>query len=156
MVLQVLFVCTGNICRSPMAEVLLRAALPKGSGWRVASAGTDTVDGFGASAHALDVMAEMGLDLKPHRSQRLTRELVAKSTVIVTMTQHHAQLVGASFPNCRDRIHLMRAFDPAAPQQSNVCDPFGGTKEDYRDCCALLQKSIPGLLRFLDEHGKPL
>ena len=152
---QVLFVCTGNTCRSPMAEALLRAALPDGSGWRVTSAGTDTINGFGASSYAIDALAEKGFDLKPHRSRLLTHELAGESAVIVAMTQHHAQQVGACFPGCRDRIHLMRSFDPAAPRQGDVCDPFGGTMADYRACCALLQKSIPGLLRFLDEQDKP-
>ena len=156
MALQVLFVCSGNTCRSPMAEVLLRAALPKGSGWRVASAGMGAMDGLCSSADAVGAMAEIGLDLKQHRSRRITRELVAQSAVIIAMTSRHAQQAVECFPDCRDRIHLMRTFDPDAPRQSDVADPFCGTAEDYRHCCALLRKSIPGLLRFLAEHGKPL
>jgi len=135
-----------------MAEVLLRAALPEGSAWRVASAGTHTVDGYPASPHALDVVAEKGMDLKPHRSQSLTRELIDQSAVIVAMTNDHAKIIRYRFPDCADRIHLMRSFDPDAPPQSDVSDPFGGTLGEYRTCCALLQKSIPGLLKFLAEQ----
>ena len=152
MMRQILFVCTGNICRSPMAEALLRAALPKGAGWHVTSAGTNTVDDFGASAHAVSVMAEKGVDLTPHRSQSLSRELVSRSDIIVTMTEGHTRQVGERFPDSRDRIHLMRSFDPDAPPQSDVCDPFGGTLEDYRNCLAHLRKAIPGLLKCLEDR----
>jgi len=134
-----------------MAEALLRAALPPHSGWRVASAGTGTMEGFGASAHALDVMAEMGIDLKTHRSQQVTREVIDQSAVIITMTSGHTGMLCDRFPDCRDRIHLMRSFDPDASPQSDVSDPFGGTRSEYHACRTLLQKSIPGLLKFLAE-----
>ena len=149
---QILFVCTGNICRSPMAEVLLRDALPKNSPWRVTSAGTHTLDGFGASSHAIDVMAEKGIDLKPHRSQTVTRELVDQSAIIIAMTTQHADTLSERFPDCRDRIHLMRSFDLDAPPQSDVSDPFGGTLAEYRTCRAVLLKSIPDLLKFIAEQ----
>ncbi|MCL1920278.1 MAG: low molecular weight protein arginine phosphatase [Kiritimatiellaeota bacterium] len=136
-----------------MAEGLLRAALPKGTIWRVTSAGTSTLDGFGASAHAIDVMAEKGISIKAHRSQSATRDRVSLSDVIIAMTAEHARTLTSRFPECRDRIHLMRAFDPGSPPGSDVSDPFGGTLAEYRACCALLHKSMPGLLAFLEAHG---
>ena len=135
-----------------MAEALLRAALPDESAWRVASAGTNTLDGFAASLHSVDVMAEKGIALKQHRSRVATRELVTQSAVIIVMTTQHAAILGDRFPDCRDRIHLMRSFDLDAPPQSDVSDPFGGTLEEYRSCCDILQATLPGLLKFLAEQ----
>ena len=88
---RVLFVCTGNICRSPLAEVLLRRIVSEEGldGVGVASAGTGAWDGAPASEGAYLVGLEHGLDLSAHRATLLTREVVKRSDLILTMARHH-------------------------------------------------------------------
>ena len=145
----VLFVCTGNTCRSPMAEALLKLALPADSPWRAASAGLAACAGCPASEAALHVVEEVGGDLRDHRSQPVSPELVQKAAAIVAMTEAHAQQLLALYPAARDKLFLMRSFDPGAPLQSNVSDPFCGCIGEYRACRDLIRKAIPGLVRFL-------
>jgi protein-tyrosine-phosphatase len=132
-----------------MAEALLRAALPRDSAWRVASAGTSAMPGFPASEYAQVVLAERGLNLKAHRSQPVTQELVAASTVVVAMTQAHVDRILRQVPDVRDRLYVMSAFDPAMPKGADVMDPFCGSLADYRACRDTLERALPGLLTFL-------
>jgi protein-tyrosine-phosphatase len=146
---QLLFVCTGNTCRSPMAEILLKASLPSEAGWTVASAGVSATPGTRASESARAAIAECGLSLENHRSQLVTPELVSRSAVIVAMTQRHMEKVLQCVPSARDRIYLLSSFDPKAPKGADVMDPFCGSLEDYRACRDTLQQAMPGLVRFL-------
>lgn len=146
---QLLFVCTGNTCRSPMAETLLKAALPSGAGWTVASAGVSATPGTRASEYARAAVVECGLSLEKHRSQLLTPELVNASAVVVAMTQRHMEKILQRVPSAGDRIYLMRSFDPQSPKGADVQDPFCGSLEDYRACRDTIQQAIPGLVRFL-------
>ena len=145
----ILFVFSGNTCRSPMAEALLRQALPPASPWRVASAGLAAFDGCRASEPAVAAVAELGADLRDHRSQRVTPQLIQDAAAVIAMTDGHAQQILARFPSACDRLFLMRAFDPDAPVRSDVCDPFSGSLDDYRYCRDLIRKALPGLLRHL-------
>src|SRR5947209_20053459 len=88
---RILFVCTGNICRSPLAAALLQRALAQRGidGLEVASAGTGAWDGAPASEGAYLVGLERGLDLSGHRARLLTRELVDQADLILTMARHH-------------------------------------------------------------------
>lgn len=145
----VLFVCTGNTCRSPMAEALLKLALPKTSPWQVASAGLATCAGCRASEAAIAAIAEMGSDLRPHRSQPVSPELVQEAAAIIVMTEAHLQQLHTLYPAARDKFFLLRDFDPNSPAHSNVADPCCGSLDEYRQCRDLIRMAIPGLVHFL-------
>ncbi len=129
---HVLFVCTGNICRSPLAEALLRRELAARGldGISVSSAGTGAWDGATASEGALLVGLEQNLDLSEHRARLLTRDVVERSGVIFTMARHHrARVLELGGDN---RTHVLGEYAGRAGPDAEVSDPFGGDIELYR------------------------
>ena len=109
----VLCVCTGNVCRSPMAEYILRRDLGSGSGWFVQSAGVYAGEGSHASPEAVTALREKQIDLSPHRSRPLSQDLVQRASLILVMTRHHYVDVLRMFPEADGRVFLMTAFSPA-------------------------------------------
>ena len=139
MIKQVLLVCTGNICRSPLGEALLRRTLKERGidGIEVASAGTGAWDGAPASEGAYLVGLERGLDLSGHRARLLTRELVDQSDLILTMARHHRARVDEL--GGEGKVFVLGEYAGLEGDGAEVSDPFGGDLEIYRSTCVELE-----------------
>lgn len=139
--MHILLVCTGNTCRSPLAEAMLRARLadrPRlAETTSVASAGTGAWRGTPASEGSYLVALERGLDLSAHRAVALTPELVERADVILTMGRSHLASVKAM--GGADRVHTLVDFAGRLPElPDEVADPIGGDVEAYRQLAGVL------------------
>ena len=141
---HILMVCTGNICRSPSAEALLRHRLAQAGldDWHVASAGTWGLKGHAASQHAVAVLAERGIDLTGHRARKITRAMVEWAGLVLVMTQAHAEALRLDFPDQADKIYLLSEMKDG--RRYDIQDPYGGPREAYRVCIDELTDLIDG------------
>ncbi|MGP7817035.1 low molecular weight protein arginine phosphatase [Niallia sp. 01092] len=143
---RVLFVCTGNTCRSPMAEAILKNKKLKNV--EVKSAGVYAMDGGAASNHAQEVLAEKGID-HHHTSSMLTKELLDWATHIFTMTTGHKNAIAAQFPSSIEKTFTLKEF-ATEDKKGDVIDPFGGSVEHYRKTFQELDDLILNIIKKLD------
>lgn len=131
-----------------MAEYLLRARLGRDAGWTVLSAGVAAACGIPASREAVLVLAELGIDLTPHRSQPLTPELIDEAALLVVMTAAHSDCIKAAFPEATDKVFRLKSF--ASPSgDGNIADPIGLSTDVYRGIRDEIAASLPGLIAFM-------
>ena len=150
---SVLFICTGNTCRSPMAEFLFRSWLGPNSEWAVTSAGIAALPGRPATAAAIEVCREKGVDLTPHRSRELTRELVDQARLIVVMTRMHRDFVTEAYPEAKAKVFLLTSFG-ADRENPDIEDPIECETGVYRHVCAQIDAALSDLALYLHEkHG---
>jgi protein-tyrosine-phosphatase len=152
---NLLFVCSGNTCRSPLARTIMQALLHE-RGWahvRVDSAGTAAVDGAPAADHAIAVAAAEGLDLSAHRSQELTPELLDWADLVLVMTL--TQLEAVARRGGAGKVALITDFIDGPGCGEAVVDPFGGDLDAYRETWAQLQKAGRSLIARLEPMLAP-
>ncbi|REK17520.1 MAG: threonylcarbamoyl-AMP synthase [Planctomycetota bacterium] len=152
--LMILLVCTGNTCRSPMAEVMCRKMIADRIGCTsdelgdhgviVMSAGLSAMMGGRPSAEAVDVMARLGLNLADHESQPLTTQLVRHADIIWTMTRSHRQAIASHWPEALSRTFVL------AQDQTDVSDPIGGPLTAYETCAEQIKGELERRVAELD------
>jgi len=149
---NVLFVCTGNICRSPIAEGLFRRLTGNRKDIQVASAGVHAVRGQPPSLYAVEVCAAEGTDISGLRSQPLTGALVDQATHIFAMTGAHLETIQTLFPQSAEKTFLLREFEePGTTVWRDLPDPIGLGREVYEDCARTIKNALPSVLTFIEQ-----
>ena len=149
---HILIVCTGNICRSPMAEGLLKHALAGQPGplqsLKVISAGVATRPGELVSENSVIALKKTGIDISGHRSCPLTQELLDNALAVFGMTESHRALIQSKAMPVPRHLHLFRDFLPP-PAEQEIGDPYGGPLKLYETARDEMVEAIPSLLAFL-------
>jgi len=139
---KILFVCTANVRRSPMAAVLFADWLrrhPAPGGWQVSSAGTWAAEGEPAARYACEAVKLRGLDLSAHRARRVTAAMVSVADLVVCMTRSQQEALNAEFQACAGRTELFRRL---IGQPYDVMDLSEPTREAYLQLLAELEKLV--------------
>src|SRR5207247_5432103 len=147
-----LLVCTGNVCRSPMADGFFRRAVQGRGDFRVLSAGLGAAEGQPPSPYAVQAVKELGIDISGQRSRMLTPELVQQADFIFGMTHSHIDTVMLLYPQAAEKTFLLREFDETLDLfEKDISDPIGGSYEIYLNCRDQIEQGIASLLRFLEQ-----
>ena len=159
---RVLFVCTGNICRSPMAEGLLRKLLheqERPGEFIVESAGTLPMNGAPASSNSVDVCLEQGIDIHDHVSREITKEMIDDADLVLTMEEDHRQHVLALCPDAGEKSFVITRYAGLPDAMGGVADPLGLAKDEYEatfhEIEASIKAALPKILALSEEGSEP-
>jgi len=149
---KILFLCSGNTCRSPLAEGIARKILTDRVNFpvEISSAGTSAFEGMPASQHSVEVAARHGIDLDGHQSALLNRSRVRDADLIVTMGAKHRETVGVIDPEALSYTVLLTSF---CGGDGDVPDPIGGGLAEYERIYDLIDRCVDALAEGLVEYG---
>jgi protein-tyrosine-phosphatase len=144
--MHILFVCTANTCRSPMAAAICRMKV-KDQAVEIRSAGIYAMEGESASVYAQSVLIDRGIYLD-HATQKLSQALIEWADIILTMTQKNQEDVIDQFSDAQTKIHLLKAF-AGDGDEWDIADPFGGNLTIYKQCRNEIEQAVDELLKKL-------
>lgn len=145
---HVIFVCTGNICRSPMGEAILRERWKNAGlgGLTVSSMGIHGLDNKPASSLAQQICAENGIDLSGHRSRPLVPDEIRDADLVLSMEGIHQEFLSLFFPQYAEKFSLLGAWPEAPRKKSNIPDPMGGSARVYKKAYTQISTQIDRIL----------
>lgn len=149
---HVLFVCTGNTCRSPMAEALLRHAVSGRDDFSVSSAGVAASKGSAASPETIAVLKKRGVKLEDFKSRPVTASILSASTHVFAMTEGHLASLEARFPDQANKFFLLREFSGITDKRKgiDVPDPIGMGLPAYEEVAKVFEAAIPSIIAYVD------
>ncbi len=146
---RILFICTGNTCRSPMAEGLFRKLSSHHPEWQAGSAGTAAWHGQEASPETLHVLQERGINLSCHESRPVTEELMENATDVYAMTESHLAALLANFPEHADKIRLVTCYT----DNRSIADPIGCGQTAYNSVAQQLTAAIQAIISRMEQQA---